>query len=88
MEAKEPRVDVFGNESGFDKKQALPPMGVQGNGHPERVNLRDKRRPVMAMSISCIRLSSMAQKYELKNIYFNMLPSIYGLSFKDALAFV
>ena len=52
-----------------------------------RVELREFARPMVA-SGSCIRLGEAARNYELKEMYYNMLPSFFGLPNEDPLSFI
>ena len=53
-----------------------------------RVELREFARPIVGASGSCIRLAEAARNYELKGMYYNMLPSFYGLPNEDPLGFI
>jgi len=53
-----------------------------------RVELREFARPMVGASGSCIRLGEAARNYELKGMYYNMLPSFFGLPNEDPLSFI
>jgi len=70
--------------------------GVPANGQVqereedivERREMRELARPVVTSSNSCLVLSDAARNYELKGIYYNMLPSFHGLANEDPLTFI
>ena len=53
-----------------------------------RVELREFARPLVGASGSCIRLGEAAINYELKGMYYNMLPSFFGMPTEDPLSFI
>ena len=50
--------------------------------------MRELARPAVGTSSSCIKLSDAQKNYELKGLFYNMLPSFYGLPKEDPLTFI
>ena len=56
--------------------ERVEPEPADMDNHEEevRVELREFARPLAVASGSCIRLGEAARNYELKGMYYNMLP--------------
>ena len=73
----------------YPMEGVVPPAAAMNNNLGEvRVELREFALPMVGESGSCIRLAEAARNYELKGMYYNMLPSFYGLPNEDALGFI
>ena len=70
--------------------ERVEPVAADMNNIEEevRVELREFARPMVGASGSCIRLGEAARNYELKGMYYNMLPAFFGLPNEDPLSFI
>ena len=68
----------------------LEPELVEMDNHEEevRIEMREFAKPLVGTSRSCIRLGEAARNYELKGMYYDMLPSFYGMPTEDPLSFI
>ena len=70
--------------------ERVEPVAADMNNIEEevRVELREFARSMVGASGSCIRLGEAARNYELKGMYYNMLPAFFGLPNEDPLSFI
>ena len=59
------------NNGNSQQQVVQPPVGLR---------LRDIQHPVIAASSHYIRLSEEARNYELKTLYFSILPAFHGVA--------
>ena len=50
--------------------------------------MKEYAQPIIGIVVSCIQLGEAARNYELKNVHFTMLRSIYGIPNEDPLIFI
>ena len=71
-----------------ERVNQLAPTEIDNHEEEVRVELREFARPLVGASGSCIRLGEAAKNYELKGMYYNMLPSFYGMPTENPLSFI
>ena len=57
-------------------------------GGERQLVMKEYARPIIGTAVSCIKLGDAVQNYELKIVYFTMLPSFYGIPNEDPLIFI
>ena len=57
-------------------------------GGGRQLVMKEYARPIIDTIVSCIQLGEAARNYELKNVHFIMLPSLYGIPNEDPLIFI
>lgn len=62
--------------------------GVKRDSDMAARQMKELARLIIGAAASPIVLGQAARNYELKNIYFNQLPSFYGMPAEDALNFI